>query len=245
MAAIQKIQIFNNEQFGTIRTAGTADNPMFCLADICRVLEIGNATDVKKRLKTPYLYTIEVGVATGKKADGTEAIQNVMMTFINESNLYRCIFQSRKPNAEAFQDWIFEEVIPSIRKTGSYGTPRTFAEALRLAADQQEEIERQQLIIEQQKPKVKYFNDLVDRNLNINFRDTAKEIGLKQNDFINRLLAAKYIYRDTKNQLKPYAAYVGSLFIIKECKSGDKWAGNQTLVTPKGRETFNLLFSNK
>ena len=73
----------------------------------------------------------------------------------------------------------------------SFAIPKTFAEALRLAADQQEEIERQQVLIEQQKPKVKYFNDLVDRHLNINFRDTAKEIGLKQNDFIKRLLDAK------------------------------------------------------
>lgn len=110
-----------------------------------------------------------------------------------------------------------------------------------------EEKERQKLVekIEEQKPKVEYFDKLVDRKLNTNFRDTAKEIGLKQNDFINKLIDAKYIYRDAKGKIKPYAKYSGELFMIKECAGGDKWAGMQTLITPKGRETFNLLFGKE
>ena len=235
MGYIQKIQVFSNEQFGNIRTAGTADNPMFCLADVCKVLGL-RVDGVLPRLKKDGYNQIVVTDSLGRE-------QNAY--FVNEQNLYRTIMRSDKPIAEPFQDWVCCEVLPSIRKTGSYGLPQTFAQALRLAAEQQEEIERQQALIEEQKPKAKYFDDLVDRKLNINFRDTAKEIGLKQNDFIKRLLNAKYIYRDAKSQLKPYAAYVGSLFIVKECKSGDKWAGNQTLVTPKGRETFNLLFGSK
>lgn len=235
MGYIQKIQVFSNEQFGNIRTAGTADNPMFCLADVCKVLGL-RVDGVLPRLKKDGYNQIVVTDSLGRE-------QNAY--FVNEQNLYRTIMRSDKPIAEPFQDWVCGEVLPSIRKTGSYGLPQTFAQALRLAAEQQEEIERQQALIEEQKPKAKYFDDLVDRKLNINFRDTAKEIGLKQNDFIKRLLNAKYIYRDAKSQLKPYAAYVGSLFIVKECKSGDKWAGNQTLVTPKGRETFNLLFGSK
>lgn len=111
----------------------------------------------------------------------------------------------------------------------------------------EEEKERQKLVekIEEQKPKVEYFDRLVDRKLNTNFRDTAKEIGLKQNDFISKLLDAQYIYRDVKGKIKPYAKYTGELFIIKECTGGDKWAGMQTLITPKGRETFNLLFGKE
>lgn len=119
------------------------------------------------------------------------------------------------------------------------------AEAARAWADQYERNLALEAKNQELKPKADYFDCLVDRKLNINFRDTAKEIGLKQNDFIKKLMDAKYVYRDAKNQLKPYAAYVDTLFIIKECKSGEKWAGNQTLVTPKGREMFNLLFSNK
>lgn len=111
----------------------------------------------------------------------------------------------------------------------------------------EEEKERQKLVekIEEQKPKVEYFDRLVDRKLNTNFRDTAKEIGLKQNDFISKLLDAQYIYRDVEGKIKPYAKYTGELFIIKECTGGDKWAGMQTLITPKGRETFNLLFGKE
>lgn len=119
--------------------------------------------------------------------------------------------------------------------------PKTFAEALRLAAEQQEEIERQQKLIEEQKPKAEYFDELVDRKLNINFRDTAKELGVKEKDFISFLLDKGYIYRDKKGQIKPIASYVEKgLFEIKEWKNQHK-AGNQTLITPKGRETFRLL----
>ena len=241
---MNEIKIFENPAFGKIRTAGTSEEPLFCLADVCKVLELGNPSDVAKRLDTPYLCSIEVGVVTGKKADGTDAVQNVSMIFMGESNLYRCIFQSRKQQAKPFQDWVCGEVLPTIRRTGSYGLPRTFAEALRLAADQQEQIEAQQRQLEEQHPKVEYFDDLVDRKLNLSFRDTAKEIGIRQNDFISLLIQKKYIFRDAKRQLKPHAAYAGTLFVVKECKAGDRWAGNQTLVTPKGRETFNILFGS-
>lgn len=122
--------------------------------------------------------------------------------------------------------------------------PQSFAEALRLAADQQEKIEQQQKLLEQQAPKTKYFDDLVERKLNLNFRDTAKEIGIKQNDLIRQLLIKQYIYRDKKGRIKPYSEFTNNLFVIKECVNGDKWAGNQTLITPRGRETFNLLFGN-
>lgn len=119
--------------------------------------------------------------------------------------------------------------------------PKTFAEALQLAADQAKEIEAQQKLIEEQKPKAEYFDELVDRKLNINFRDTAKELGVKEKDFINFLLSHNYIYRDKKGQIKPIASHVEKgLFEIKEWKNEHK-AGNQTLITPKGRETFRLL----
>lgn len=113
------IQIFNSPQFGDIRTAGTAEEPMFCLADLCRVLEL-RVDGVMPRLKEGGYNRIGVGVQTGVKRDGTPAIQNVEMVFINEQNLYKVIMRSDKPQAEAFQDWVCGEVLPSIRKHGSY-----------------------------------------------------------------------------------------------------------------------------
>lgn len=123
--------------------------------------------------------------------------------------------------------------------------PKTYAEALQLAADQAKELELQQKLIAEQKPKAEYFDALVDRKLNINFRDTAKEIGIKEKDFIKFLLDKQYVYRDKKGQLKPIACYVDKgLFELKEWTNEHK-SGNQTLITPKGRETFRLLLSCK
>ena len=92
---------------------------------------------------------------------------------------------------------------------------------------------------EQMKPKAEYFDDLVDRNLLTNFRDTAKELHIKQKEFIAFLIERKYIYRDTHGKLKPSASSEG-LFELKEYTKSNH-SGTQTLVTPKGRETFRLL----
>lgn len=94
------------------------------------------------------------------------------------------------------------------------------------------------------KPKADYFDDLVNKNLLTNFRDTAKELKIKQNEFIDWLIENNYIYRDRKNKLKPKANHTPSLFEVKEWSFGDK-VGIQTLITPRGRETFRLLLENK
>ena len=92
------------------------------------------------------------------------------------------------------------------------------------------------------RPKAEYFDELVDRNLLTNFRDTAKELKVGEKDFIRFLLEKKFIYRDSRGHIKPFADKNGGLFEIKEAKN-DKtgWVGTQTLITPKGRETFRLL----
>lgn len=91
-------------------------------------------------------------------------------------------------------------------------------------------------------PKAEYFDELVDRNLLTNFRDTAKALKVGERKFIKFLLDSKYIYRDKKSKLKPYADKNNGLFEIKEVMN-DKtgWVGTQTLISPKGRETFRLL----
>lgn len=139
---MNQITIYENAQFGQVRTIGDAENPMFCLADVCKALELANPRDVKSRLADPGVVTTDVGVVTGKKKDGSDSVQNIKMTFINEPNLYRCIFQSRKKEAEKFQDWIYSEVLPAIRKSGGYmmaapeETPeQIMARALKIADD--------------------------------------------------------------------------------------------------------------
>lgn len=92
-------------------------------------------------------------------------------------------------------------------------------------------------------PKADYFDELVDRKLLTSFRETAKQFEVKEKDFIGLLLDKKYIYRDKKGKLQPYANKNDGLFEIKECfNDKTNWSGTQTLITPKGRETFRLLF---
>ena len=117
---MSEITIFKNDQFGEIRTSGTAEIPLFCLNDICKVLELDQVSRVKSRLSDPGVTSIKVWVQTGTKNDGTPAMRETDMTFINEMNLYKVIMRSDKPQAEPFQDWVCGEVLPSIRKNGGY-----------------------------------------------------------------------------------------------------------------------------
>lgn len=119
---------------------------------------------------------------------------------------------------------------------------RVMARALTIA---NKTIETLKIENSEMKPKADYFDNLVERNLLTNFRDTAKELGLRQTDLINNLIEDGYVYRDQKSKLKPYAKYGKTgkgLFEIKEFSRNDH-SDIQTLITPKGRETFRLLYT--
>lgn len=182
--------------------------------------------------------------------------------FIPENVFYRLAMKAKNETAEKFQAFVADEVIPSIRKHGAYMTPETLEQAvmnpdmlIKIATALKEEqdkrkmleIENSALTVEKQimQPKAEYFDELVDRNLLTNFRETAKQLGVPPKKFVTFLLEHKYIYRDKKGKLQPYQTYAESgLFDLKECvntKTG--WGGSQTLITPKGRETFRLLFA--
>lgn len=137
--------------------------------------------------------------------------------------------------------------MPSIRRHGLYAidelidNPDLGIKALMALKEEREK--NKKLTEENQimKPKAEYFDDLVDKKLNINFRDTAKELNIRQNEFISILLDKQFVYRDAHGKLKPYAKYVNDgIFVIKEY-SNKNHAGNQTLITPKDRETFRLM----
>ena len=92
-------------------------------------------------------------------------------------------------------------------------------------------------------PKADYFDQLVDRNLLTNFRETAKQLEIPPKKFVDFLLEKKYIYRDKKGKLLPYEEKNNGLFEVKECfNEKTQWSGTQTMITPKGRETFRLLY---
>lgn len=106
------------------------------------------------------------------------------------------------------------------------------------------EADNSRLTVENQiaQPKAEYFDQLVDRNLLTNFRETAKQLSIKERAFVNFLIEHKYAYRDKRGKLLPYADKNDGLFEVKECfNEKTNWSGTQTLITPKGRETFRLL----
>jgi anti-repressor protein len=153
--------VFSNKELGSVRTAVVDDAPFFALVDVCRVLEVGNPRDVAARLREEEQYAASgkpqpVGIADidapsigviqleTPTSAGTRPI-----TFINEPNLYNVILQSRKPAARKFKRWLVSEVLPTLRKTGSYSLarPKTYLEALKaliLEVEQRERLEAEQ-----------------------------------------------------------------------------------------------------
>lgn len=236
------LMIFSNEEFGNVRAIQIEGEPWFVAADVCRTLEIGNTSQALSRLDAD-----EKGVISNDTPGGKQE-----MSIVNEPGLYTLVLGSRKEEAKAFKRWITHDVIPSIRKNGGYlagqenMTPEQIvANALIVAQNIIAARDRQ---IEEMKPKADYFDALVDRKLNTSFRDTAKELGIGEKRFI-AFLTGKYVYRDSNNKLRPYAAYTttdNKLFVVKEfrAKNSDH-AGIQTLITPKGRETFRLLLEKE
>lgn len=150
---MEQVTIYENAQFGRVRTAGTSEKPLFCLADVCKILGLESPSKVKNRLRGDGVNTRE-GVSPTTNQHGKTTLQKLKLIFINEPNLYRCIFQSRKKEAEAFQDWVFEEVLPAIRKTGQF----SLEEKKQLVADKKALLE-EKAKLEEEKAKLEDENE--------------------------------------------------------------------------------------
>lgn len=232
------LQVFNNEEFGQIRTLDINGEVWFVGSDVAKALGYSKVHDAIAN-------NVDEDDST-KHGVIDSAGRNQQTVIINESGLYSLIMSSRLENAKKFKKWITSEVIPSLRKNGGYMvgqenlTPEQIvANALIVA---QNIIASKDKQIEVMQPKADYFDALVERNLLTSFRDTAKEFGIGQQAFINFLIEQRYIYRDQKKRLMPYSAKNNGLFEVKEYNSRySDHAGLQTLLTPKGRETFRLL----
>lgn len=236
------ISTFNDSEFGEIRTIQKEDKVLFCGSDIARALGYARPADAISA------HCKGVCVLPTPSAGG---VQNTK--FITEGDIYRLIAHSKLPSAERFERWVFDEILPSIRKHGAYMTEDVLEQALaspdfliELATRlKTEKAKNAQLTVSNQimQPKAEYFDMLVDRNLLTGIRDTAKELGVRQNDFVRFLLDKGYLFRTKKSKLRPYATYVDSgLFEMKEFvndKTG--YTDTQTMITPKGKETFRLL----
>lgn len=242
---MNELMIFNNPEFGEIRTVEENGNVLFCGSDVAKALGYKRPNDA-----------ISAHCRGTVKRRITDTIgREQEMNFIPEGDIYRLAARSELPGADQFERWIFDEVLPSIRKNGGYingqenMTPEELMAAALIMANktiENQKVRLSTLTVENQimQPKADYFDDLVDRNLLTGLRETAKELRIKPKEFISFLLSRKYLYRDKKGKLMPYQVHVNNgLFELKECFSEKtQWTGTQTLVTPKGRETFRLLF---
>lgn len=246
---MNNLQVFNYNG-NEVRTIQKDGEPWWVLKDVCEVLGLSSPHKVFDRLDEDEKGRNQIPTPGGEQE----------MTVVNESGLYNVILRSDKPEAKPFRKWVTSEVLPSIRKHGVYMTPETLEQAIlnpdmmiklcTALKDEQDKNKALQavnssLTVDNQimKPKADYFDELVDRNLLTNFRETAKQLQVKEKEFIRFLLEKKFIYRDKRGKIQPYADKNNGLFEVKEF-SNEKtgFASTQTLITPKGRETFRLLF---
>lgn len=251
---MNNLQMFNNPEFGSIRTTTINNEPYFVGKDVADILGYAN----------PRKAVID-HVDDEDKTDGVTIRDSIGREqnpiFINESGLYSLILGSKLPTAKKFKHWVTSEVLPAIRKSGGYivgqgemSDEELMVKALEVAhrtiAQRDAKIsqlsaENSRLVVDKQvmQPKADYFDELVDRNLLTNFTEAAKQLGVKRKDLITFALDHGYIYRDKKGNILPRANQkADGLFQVKQCgneKTG--WAGCQTLITPKGVETFRLL----
>ncbi len=237
------IKIFENPEFGEVRTLlDEKGDVLFCASDVTKALGYTNVHGTLTRHCRGVLkrYT--------PTSSGEQEI-----SYIFEPDVYRLIVKSKLPAAQEFEAWVFEEVLPTIRKHGAYASketllkviedPNSFLELLKALMGEQEKnkVLENELLLTQ--PKAEYYDKIVDSGLLVNFRTTSKEIGVQPSIFISILLGKGYLYRNTKGNLLPYQKYVKSgLFELKEFYRNNH-AGTQTLITPKGRTLFLKVVS--
>ncbi|MDO4468410.1 MAG: BRO family protein [Bacillota bacterium] len=231
------LQVFKNEEFGEIRTTIVNGEPMFCLVDVCKALSLEQPSRVKARLK-------EDGVTISKVIDRLGREQEA--TFINEANLYKTIFQSRKESAERFTDWVTSEVLPSIRKYGMYATDNVIDNILnnpdfaiglltklREESAARKEAERRNAI-------------LTHVNKTYTMTEIAKELNMKSATRLNRLLAEKKIQYQVNGTWVMYSKYsdLGYEEIKQEVLDSGRVIYYRR-ITQMGREFILKLFSDK
>lgn len=219
-----------------------SDRPTVLARDLHQFLEIGS--EFSHWFKRMCEYGFSEGTDFSPfltESSGGRPAQDAQLTIDMAKEI--CMLQRNERGKQARQYFIQLEK--------DWNSPeKVMARALQIADKRIKRLETENasLTVSNQimQPKADYFDELVDRKLLTSFRETAKQFEVKEKDFIGLLLDKKYIYRDKKGKLQPYANKNDGLFEIKECfNDKTNWNGTQTLITPKGRETFRLLFFGK
>lgn len=253
---MNELKIFNNNQFGSIRTTVINNEPYFMLKDVCEILDIKNQRDAKNRLSPKGVGTTDILTSGGlQKA-----------TFINESNLYKLAFTSRKKEAEEFTDWVTSEVLPTIRKHGAYMTEDVIKQAIltpdfliglaqELKAEQEKNKELAALTAyqEQQIAEFKPVKDYVDRILSTKSTMTITQIAADYDLSavkLNKILHEAGLQRKVGDQWILYKQHMTKGYTKSEtitfarsdgrldCKVNTKW-------TQKGRLKIHEILTEK
>ena len=233
------LMIFENPEFGAVRSILIDGDPWFVAADVCKALELEKTNRALSRLDDDEKGAHSVSTPGGRQR----------MSIISESGLYSLILGSRKPEAKAFKRWITHEVIPSIRKHGAYMTdslldaleahPEAVPEYLnRLRSENarnRELTRRLRLAL----PKAEYYDAFVDPADCTNIRTTAKELGVPEKQFTRYLEEKKYLFRDKNRKLFPRAVKKSAgLFLVRDFYTERGKLGHYTLITPAGKQHF-------
>lgn len=175
-----KLEIFKNDNFGSLNVLVLDNELYFNLNEVGELLNIANPRTSIDVTDSDYVRKFEnsvVGETYNRKLHNTGEL------FLTEAGLYRMLNRSNKPEAEVFQKWVNKEVLPSIRKTGSYSlqynTPQTFAEALKLAYEQQLVIEEQKQQLIEAEPKLEFYDTVTGSDTTIDLGQTAKVLNYK------------------------------------------------------------------
>lgn len=247
---MNNLQIFNSDEFGEIRTVLNNETPMFCLSDVCKALGLSQPSKVKERLNQKGVNSIPTLTKGG--------MQNLL--YIDESNLYKTIFQSRKESAERFTDWVTSEVLPSIRKHGVYAIDQLLDNpelAIKAFTALKEEREKNKLLAEENKrmrPKEIFADAVASSKQSILIGQLAKLIcqnghPIGQNRLFEWLRNNGYLMKYGSNYNMPMQRYVEQgLFEVKESSvtnpDGSVRLTRTTKVTGKGQQYFINKFIN-
>lgn len=256
---MKELKIFDNEEFGQVRTSIIDDEPYFSLNDVCRILEINNPSQAKSRLNKD-------GVISNEVIDSMGRTQ--LANFINEANLYKLVFQSRKPEAERFADWVTSEVLPAIRKHGAYMSDgvieRTLTDPdylIMLATNLKEEKAKRALAEaqnERNKPKVLFADAVSASNKSCLVGELAKMISqeairtgktqkkIGQNNLFAWLRNKGYLCKSGERKNQPKQVYIEQgLFEIKKGSRLDGQGNNIITSTTKVTGKGQIYFINK
>ena len=232
-------QIFSFEQH-EVRTILVNDEPYFVGKDVASVLGYSNTKDALSR-------HVDLEDKMGSRI--TTSGQSREMTIINESGLYSLILKSKLPKAKKFKRWVTSEVLPTIRKTGSYSNvPQSFAQALRLAADLEEKNQLLEQQIAEYEPKISYLDSILSSTDSVTISQIAADYGMSPQQ-MNKLLHKLGIQKKVGNQWLLRKKHMNQGYTkshtteIPKADGGTKVVMN-TKWTQKGRVfIYNLLIA--